>query len=360
MKYYLLFLFSCIILLQCETSKDEQLKGTWMNITPDVFNIHSSVIKFYDNYYVYKSETNPIWESEERVNFTTKENKLYAGDDDLRFNEVFRFTIEKDTLKLFDVVTDSLAFYFIRFEYTNILHYYNTKYNINIMLPNVGELEYRARIMDDTGDNVFLMDYSNDTITLYCNGNKTSLDTLLHKKILPDDYSDEFRFNHCVFHKSIPYFYVRAIKKEISKASYFRIAYATSDENDILYELPSRLPSLEQDLSKNRQINCFLFEICKNKLLHHDAEISEDKLIEKLINSIKSSPEATCEFYVHDDVLYGDYIYMLNNIVNTYRKVRNDYAKEKYGVEDYRSLDEDTEEDIRERIPMNFVELWDK
>ena len=350
MKRLMLFLFCCIYLVQCADNK--KIVGTWINRNDFV---DAEITRFYDDYFVFVSPYSGE-EYEEKFAYSIVKDSVYLSI--LWDIAAYKLVVKKDSLE-FIYNEKEASLYVERYQDKNILDFFNRKYEQHIQLPELElyEFNYRRSIQPS----VLFVSYQGDTAKLFYNGTALPIDTLLHSKFVSYPDSDRLTIqNVCFFDTRTPYSIVRLLKKELAKASLTIVKYVTVDAENKLCELPNHLTPLEDFFFSKRGFY-FFFEIYENKILNNGRAISIEELNEMFVKAIEAFPYSSCEFYVDDETSYGYYLYVLNAIRLVYDNARNEYAKQQYGVTDYRSIeDEDILSDIRWNIPMNFKELWNK
>jgi hypothetical protein len=363
--YIHLILFICI---SCNT-RNTELIGTWLELTdnpkPEVIVFDSDSVTFLYGF-----------------NYGNLEDYQVSGNR-LLFGHVgnpgtlWNYKIDRDTLSLFDIKSDSLSHQFVKKDSFKILDLIRDLYGIH--LSDIKQM--RLYRWSNYSDNTIVLKNDNDTLTdLFINGNKYVLDSLLYSKIFRLNINHNDRVDNLLFiQKGVKVSKLKLLEKELRKAKLRTVKYITHHDDTlnfvrvvmppIAFVYPDSLVKKAPPLPMPPKINYekdWYCQINNSEILLNNVVIPFDSLKTKIIKEYTLGNKRVLVIHFDPNLNYEEYIKMLAKIQNIFYQMSDGYALEHYEFNDfsqrYLNLDHRAHEiarDFKDKFPMLIREVYE-
>lgn len=255
----------------------------------------------------------------------------------------------------------------------------NVFYHNNLQLPESEFIEIAHR--HSINDEIYFVQPKNQIESeplIYFRNKKLNyreLKDLISKSNKEDVYGERDNKSYQLYiDQSIKMAHVNRLKKELSMAGAYKIFYSLLPKNreydDRFYKksgikdliVPMDSPwsyDLEfySSLMKNEN-NIRIKQYDSGKTQINGNRIDDAEIQTKIKSLLESNPETVIAFEVNDNIIFSDYIKILDLTRFAVNELRNEKAQEKYDMNfDNWDLDFEKEEKIRDLVPYRLIEI---
>ncbi len=348
-KPLIILLLGLICLYACDNTNNEVI-GSWIEV--DNFD---NPIRLDFSEFTFDVETND-----------RKLEKLFHIHSDTLFVEqiesIYKSIIEikNDTLRFFDIETDSVVQTYERTNTKNIIEYFNLKQNVTVELPELKKA-FPSRYF--YYNNTLIADWVNNELVIFFNGKQHNLNDTSFLKIYNRDWKTKTRL---LLDKNLNVGSLNLIKTELRKAQYNTVGYIINDSNNNWVTVSTVLPPIDSLSGRplppppniaEVKYNNLIVEVNSDSLTVNGNTIKFEKINEKIKALLRQDNESVIRVYFDEKLKYELYLNYLSEFQKAYIELRNEYAFDKYNMTNYLNLQNEEIYEVRKKYRMQIHEV---